>query len=281
MRQIRNCATAMLNTGTSKCAIDFDYVKGALLVPHGTKLPAGLTGEQLEELCHEGIATRVYPITPFAEYAKEGGEPQTNESGYGGVQITGVSARTDTFTLDRFYPELNASLLRCMNQRYDAYFWDGKKRLYGVNDGTDTLAGFEMATIYPTATPHPTSSAQASLTVSFCYEDARASLENMDYVELTWDPRRYAMGLVEVELVKTAAAGNDYKLVEKVGGYDCTADYGAAIAAGAATVLSGATAATYNADAATLTITADGSATPALKSPKVLYAAGIKGIECV
>lgn len=278
MRPIRTCESAQLNTGVSKCFLDMGKVKGAILVPRGVKLPAELTGEKLLELCHEDIGARVFPIAPFTEYAKTGGEVQANENGYGGVSASGVSARTDALTLDKFYPELNAALLRSMNQPFDVYYWDESNVLYGINDGTDLLAGFPMSTVYPTAVPHPTSSEAASLIVNFAFEDARASMEKLDFVKLSFNPRNYAKGLTLVELVKAGDAGDEYKLLEKIGGYDLTSTYGSLLADNPELV-SGATAVTYDDDKNTLTLTVDSGATPRLKSPKLLFEAGIEGIE--
>ena len=157
MRPIRTCENAQFSAGVSKCYLDMNKVKGAILVPAGTKLLAEITGEALKKLCHASRSERIYPIFPFVEYAKNGGEAQVNDNGYGGAQSTGVSSRTDALTLDKFYPELNSSMLRCMNMKFDVYYWDEKYVLYGENDGTDILAGFPLSTIYPTGVPHPTS----------------------------------------------------------------------------------------------------------------------------
>lgn len=278
MRQIRNCESAKLNTGVSKCYLDMSKVKGAIIVPRGTKLPAELTGEALQQLCHEDIDKRVYPIAPFAEYAKNGGEVETSDNGYAGVRVTGVSNRTDTFTLDKFYPEINAALLRYMNQPCDVYYWDERYYLYGVSDGTDTLAGFPLTTAYPTAVPHPTSSEPASLDVNFAFEDARASMENLDFAKLGFNPANFAKGLTLVQLVPTTTGSSDYKIVEKIGGYDLTATYGPLFADNA-TLISGTSAVSYNEDTQTLTLTVTDGQTPALKSPKLLLEAGIEGIE--
>ncbi len=278
MRPIRNCQGAHLNTGVSKCFLDMGKVKGAILVPQGVKLPADLTGEKLLKLCHESVDSRAYPITPFAEYAKNGGEPQVNTIGYSGAGVSDVSARTDAFTMDKFYPELNASLLKCMNQPFDVYFWDDKNTLFGMNDGSDTLAGFPMNTVYPTAVPHPTSSNPASLIVNFAYEDARASMEKLDFIPLAFNPRNFAKGLTEVELVKVGAAGNAYKILEKVGGYDLTPTFGSLIS-GTPSLITGATAATYDEETESLTLTVSNGTTPKLAAPKVLCEAGVEGIE--
>ena len=93
MRKLRTCDSAQLNTGVSKCPPDFENMKGAILVPPGTKLPADLTAEKLEQMVHADRPGRIFGIVRFTEYAKNGGEIQTAANGYDGEAPTGVSAR--------------------------------------------------------------------------------------------------------------------------------------------------------------------------------------------
>lgn len=281
MRKTRTCTGANLNTGVSKCHLDPEKVKGAILVPHGVKLPAEFTATKAKELCHADRPERIYPVIPFVEYAKNGGEPQVNANGYGPSQMTGISALTYTFTMDKFYPELNASLTKTANKAWDVYFFDEKNTLYGLNDGTDILAGIPMSTVYSTPTPHPTSSAAATMDVSFAFEDVRAYFENMDFVALDFSLLRNLVGLTPVQLVKAGTTGNDYKILEKTGGYDLTSTYGELIAEKATVVTGGATGITYNEAAETLTIAVTGNVVPMLKAPSVLFENGIEGIEQV
>ena len=278
MRPIRSCDDSHLNTGLSKCPVDFARMKGAIIVPYGTKLPAKLTIEELTRLAHADEHERIYGIKGFCEYAPEGGEAQTGAVGYGGLQVTGYSDRADTFTLDKNYPELHASLTKCSGMAWGAYFFDEKNYLYGLKDDTDVLAPFPMSTIHSNATPYSTSSAKSTMTVKFCHEDARAAIERADYVKLDFNPQRATLGLTAVKLVKTGDTGNDFKLLESIGGYDLTPTFGALIA-DSATAIAGATAATYDAEKKALTLTVSGSAVPKLKAPKTLLEAGIEGIE--
>lgn len=281
MRKTRTCTGANLNTGVSKCHLDPEKVKGAILVPHGTKLPAEFTATKAKELCHADRPGRIYPILPFVEYAKNGGEPQVSANGYGPSKMTGISALTYTFTMDKFYPELNASLTKAANKAWDAYFFDEKNVIYGLNDGSDTLAGIPMSTVYSTPTPHPTSSAAATMDVSFAMEDARFYFENMDFVQLDFVISRSLVGLTPVELVKVGSSGNGYKLIEKVGGYDLTSTYGPIIKENPTLVGVSSSGVTYNASTETLTISTTGDAVPALAAPSELLDKGIEGIEQV
>lgn len=283
MRKLRKCDSAQLNTGVSKCPPDFENMKGAILVAPGTKLPANLTAEKLEELVHADRPGRIYGIVRFTEYAKNGGEVQTSANGYDGEAPTGVSARKDTFTLNKFYPELMASLTKAFNQQWDVYFFDDVNTLFGLSDGSDTLAGYPMTSVYADATPFNTSSAKASMTVTFAHENAKKSITDFDFIQLDFNVQKCVLGLTEVVLAKTSDAGDAYKLYEKVGGNDITAIYGPLIAAAGNTVLEGAstTAVAYSAESDTITVAASGSATVRLKSPAALFEKEIKGIEQV
>lgn len=277
MRKTRTCTAGVLRTGGSACPIDFGKVKGALLVKHGVKLPASLTAEELEAACHADAPNRVFPIATFVEFTKEGGEPQTNAVGYGGTGVTGLSPRVDTFTLDRVNEVLNASLLECKNAKFDAYFFDENGVIYGMNDGTDTLAGIPMSTVYSTMTEHPTSGDLATQTVSFCYADVEKYEKKIDFQDEDFNLEDAVMGLTPVQLVE--AEQGKFKILEKVGGYDRTAEFGADIASNAVSVLDGATSATYSSETELITIVASENAVPGLKAPSALYAKSIKGIE--
>lgn len=267
-----------MNTGSSACSIDWKKVKGAILAEHGVKLPADITGEKLLELCHADRPGRIYPILPFLEYAKNGGEPQVNAIGYGPSEYNGLSAQTDTFTLKRFDELLNVQLLKCANKGWDVYFWNLDNMLIGYNDDTDILAGIPMSSVYPTVTQYPTSSAKSAMTVSFAHEDAEDSQLHFDYVQLDFNPKNFLKGLVDVVL-KKAETDNTYKIIEVVGGYDRTEEFGSLIADGAAEIMNNATSATYS--DGIITIVPKAGAVPSLKAPSVLFEKGIKGIEQV
>ena len=275
MRKIRSCIGNTLATGQSACQIDFGKIKAIILVNHGKTLGSSFSKGVFEEKCHADLPNRIYPIKTIVEYAKNGGEPQVSAVGYGGNGVTGINAQTDTFTIDKYSEHLAASLTKNMNKRFDAYYLDENNLLIGVNNGTDALGGIPMSTVYCTPTPHPTSGAKATMTVSCCLEDARAAIENFDYVQLDFNPLDELNGLVSVDLVE--AESGKYKIIETIGGYDRTAEFGAAIASGASTVLGGVTTATYAEGLLTLTVT--NGATPSLKAPSVLLAGNIAGIE--
>lgn len=277
MRNIRECEGITLATGKSVCQVDFGKIKAIILVPHGKTLGSTFTPGIFETKCHADVPDRIYPIKTIVEYAKSGGEPQVSAVGYGGNGVTGVSARTDTFTLDEYNDNLAASITKNMNKKFDAYYLDENNLLIGMNNGTDELGGIPMSTVYCNSTPHPTSSAKATLTVSCCLEDARKAIENFDYVQLDFNPIDELNGLVDVELVEVESG--KYKLLEVGGGYDRTEEYGSALSSAATAAIEGATAVSY-ADGL-LTITTTGSATPRMKSPQLLHAANVNFIKYV
>ena len=280
MKKSRTCAGSKLYTGASKCPPDFKKVKGAIIVQRGYKLPADLTADKLEELAHADDNTRIFGILPFVEYANNGGEVQVADNGYGGPQQTGVSTRTDTFTMAKFDPSIRASIAKCKNKPFDVYFFDKQNMLIGQNDGTDVLAGIQMALIYAGSVDHPTSSAATSMTVSFAYDDAEDAIINWDYYQADVKFLKLTLGLTPVVLAKTSDTGTTYKILEKVGGYDVTSIYGPLVGTAGTSVITGTpSAVTYNTDEQTLTITVTGGAEPHLKSAGVLYANDIKGIE--
>lgn len=279
--KVRTCKGNALTTGASACPYDPEKVIGAIIVPRGFKLPADLDGSKLEELCHADRANRAMPVADFVEYAPNGGEVNVSAVGYGPNKPTGVNALTEAFTIDVYNQILAQSMLKGMNSEYDAYFYDKNNVLYGMDDGTDTMAGFPMSSIYPTITRFPTSGAKATLLVNFCHKDAQMSFEKGTFELLDFNISSFAHGLVPVKFVK--AGDNKYKLVETIGGLDRTAEFGDIISKAPTAALKGATmGVTYDADTETITVTTSaGAAAPQLKSPAELYEAGIKGIEQV
>lgn len=277
MRSLRKCKRGELSTGRSQCPLDPANVIGAVVVEPGTVWPKNATASSLKEACHADRPDRIYPIMTFVEYAKEGGEVNVSAVGYGGNQVTSIGARTDTFTLDKFYPDMAASLSKAMNMPFEVFYFDMNNVVYGRRIG-DNLRGFPINTLYPTVTPHPTSSNPATLTVSFAFENARDAIEDFDFVELEGlELKECLTMLTEVELVETATTGK-YKIVEKVGGYDLTSRFASIITESATSVISGISAASYDSDTETLVLTVTTGATPALKAPSALYTAGIYGI---
>ena len=277
--KVRSCKGNALNTGKSACPYDPEKIIGAIVVSRGTKLPADLDGAKLEELAHADRPNRIMPILDFVEYAKAGSEVNVSAVGYGPNQPTDVSARTDTSTEGVYNHVLAQSLSRCMNNEYDVYFFDKNNVLYGIDDGTDTLAGYPMASIYPTITEFPTSGAKSTLLVNFCHKDARSSFEKANFEQLDFNISSFAYGLTPVKFIKVE--DKKYKLVEAIGGLDRTAEFGDIISKTPTAALKGSTTGvTYDAATETITVTTSAGATaPQLKSPAELYEAGIKGIE--
>lgn len=278
MTRIRNCTGANFFTGKSVCEIDYDKVKALVLVKHGVKLDyESLTA--IRTACHADVPNRAYGFPTIINWEPNGGEAQTSQVGYGPNSYNGMSARTDALTLDRYRHYLRAQILRNVDEVFDMYLIDLKNNLYGLDDGTDTLAGVPV-TIYPSGNDHPGASDKASLVVNVVYQDVEDYIMRLDVVPLGFNALSAVYGLMPVTLEKVGDSGNNYKVVEYFGKGDATAKYGALIADNASNVLTGATAATYDAASNLITITlASGTTAPALKGASVLATNGIYGIE--
>ena len=278
MSRIRSCASNSFFTGKSVCEIDYDKIKYLLLTKHGVKLQYDPL-DNLRAMCHADLPNRAYGFPQIVNWEPNGGEVQTSQVGYGPNVYNGVSARTDAFTVDKFRHYLRAEILKNVDEEFDLYLIDSKNNLYGLNDGTDELAGIPV-TIYPSGNDHPGASDKASLAVNVSYVDVEEYMMKLDVVPLDYAARSAVYGLMPVTLEKVGSTGNNYKLVEYYGKGDATAKFGELISDNVASVLNGATAATYDATNNYITVTlASDSTAPTLKAASVLEANGIYGIE--
>lgn len=278
MSRIRSCASNSFFTGKSVCEIDYDKIKYLLLTKHGVKLQYD-TLDNLRAMCHADLPNRAYGFPQIVNWEPNGGEVQTSQVGYGPNVYNGVSARTDAFTVDKFRHYLRAEILKNVDEEFDMYLIDAKNNLYGLNDDTDELAGIPV-TIYPSGNDHPGASDKASLAVNVSYVDVEEYMMKLDVVPLDYAARSAVYGLMPVTLEKVGSTGNNYKLVEYYGKGDATAKFGELISDNVASVLNGATAATYDATNNYITVTlASDSTAPTLKAASVLEANGIYGIE--
>ena len=278
MSRIRSCASNSFFTGKSVCEIDYDKIKYLLLTKHGVKLKYD-TLDNLRAMCHADLPNRAYGFPQIVNWEPNGGEVQTSQVGYGPNVYNGVSARTDAFTVDKFRHYLRAEILKNVDEEFDMYLIDAKNNLYGLNDDTDELAGIPV-TIYPSGNDHPGASDKASLAVNVSYVDVEEYMMKLDVVPLDYAARSAVYGLMPVTLEKVGSTGNNYKLVEYYGKGDATAKFGELISDNVASVLNGATAATYDATNNYITVTlASDSTAPTLKAASVLEANGIYGIE--
>ena len=278
MSRIRSCASNSFFTGKSVCEIDYDKIKYLLLPKQGVTLQYD-TLDNLRAMCHADLPNRAYGFPQIVNWEPNGGEVQTSQVGYGPNVYNGVSARTDAFTVDKFRHYLRAEILKNVDEEFDMYLIDAKNNLYGLNDDTDELAGIPV-TIYPSGNDHPGASDKASLAVNVSYVDVEEYMMKLDVVPLDYAARSAVYGLMPVTLEKVGSTGNNYKLVEYYGKGDATAKFGELISDNVASVLNGATAATYDATNNYITVTlASDSTAPTLKAASVLEANGIYGIE--
>lgn len=273
MSKYRTCAgMSTFNTGNSVCPLDPGKVKAIILMTSGQKLPADLTAEALEKLCHADRPNRIYPLKTIVEYAPSGGEAQTSAVGYGPTKITGYSPKTDTWTLESADLSIKANLAKARNAQFDAYFVDDNNVIYGIQSNDGTLAGVPMTGVYPGGQDFTSSGQNATLTVTTMFKDYEKFMKDMNVVVCDFDVVEALHGVVFVDFVKEGD-GNSYKILEHYGKLDITEYYGEALVQNKATALPDASDVTY-ADGV-LTITGAAS----LAAPSVLQEAGIVGIE--
>lgn len=270
----RECpGLATFNTGSSVCVLDPGKVKAIILTIHGHKLPEDKTADAIEAACHADRPERIFPIKTIVEYAPSGGEAQTSATGYGPTKITGYSAKNDVWTLQDYDASLKANIMAAKNVAFDAYFVDENNIVYGMNDGTEYLAGIPLSGVYPGGQDWDSSGTEANITVATMFKDYEKYIKSADVSAYKFDVVEALKGLVYVEL-KSLESGK-YKLVEHFGKLDITEHYGELLAKNATTALgvSDSPAASY----ADGVITVSGN--PKLAKPSVLQGLGITGIE--
>lgn len=274
--EFRECAgMAKFNSGASKCLLDPGKIKAIILVMHGYKLPSDATPESLEAACHADRPDRIFPIKTIVEYAPSGGEANKSALGYGPNKITSYSAKDDVWTVDEYDSSLKANIMAAKGVSFDAYFVDDNNVVYGMNDGTDQLAGIPLSGVYPGGQDWDSSGTEANLTIGTMFKDYEKYVKNANFKVYKFDVVDSLKGLVYVDLVKTDGE-NSYKLKEHFGNLDVTPFYGPLLKEGATTCFDGGVSQVAYSKGV-LEITATG--TPSLKSPKVLQENGIIGIE--
>lgn len=270
----RECpGLATFNTGNSVCVLDPGKVKAIILTIHGHKLPEEKTADAIEAACHADRPDRIFPIKTIVEYAPSGGEAQTSATGYGPTKITGYSAKNDAWTLQDYDASLKANIMAAKNVAFDAYFVDENNIVYGMNDGTEYLAGIPLSGVYPGGQDWDSSGTEANLTVATMFKDYEKYIKSADVSAYKFDVVEALKGLVYVEL--KSLESEKYKLVEHFGKLDITEHYGELLAKNATTALgvSDSPSASY----ADGVITVSGN--PKLAKPSVLQGLGITGIE--
>lgn len=271
MSNIRKCAgLSTFNTGNSKCPFDPGKIKAIVLTMRGNKI-TDWSAEGLESACHADRPFRIYPIKTIVEYAPSGGEAQTSANGYGPTKVTGYSPKVDTWTLEDMDFSLKANLAKAKNVSFDAYLVDENNVVYGVNDGTDSLAGIPLSGVYPGGQDWDSSGTDANLTVTTMFQDYEKYLKTAGIYACDFDVVESLKGLVYVEFV---SSGSGFKLVEHFGGLDVTEFYGEQLVKSSSTVLPDATAVSYK--DGVLTGVTEGIS---LASPSVLQEVGVVGIE--
>lgn len=270
--------SATFNTGTSKDRFDPGKIKGLILVQKGYKLPADLTAASLEAACHADRPDRIYPIKTIVEFAANGGDANVQTKGYGGSKFTGYNAYSATWTLDSADFVLKANLVKAKSTDFSLYLYDDENVIYGINDGTELLAGIPQTGVYTTGNDFDTSGEDASTMVNTMFKDYEKYLRMAEVRKCDFDIAETVNGLVYVEFQKQSAA-NEYKLIEHFGRADVTMYYADLLKTNKATIFEGTAPTEVTYANGVLTITITGNGTPSLKAPSVLQPLGIIGIE--
>lgn len=269
----RKCpGVTTFNTGSSVCVLDPGKIKAIILTIHGHKIPTEKTAEAFEKACHADRPGRIFPIKTIVEYAPSGGEAQTSATGYGPTKITSYSAKNDVWTLQDYDASLKANIMVAKNVAFDAYFVDENNVIYGMNDGTEDLAGIPLSGVYPGGQDWDSSGTEANLTIATMFKDYEKYIKNADVRAYDFDVVDALKGLVYVDLVSTE--DKKYKLIEHFGKLDITEYYGELLQKNATTALPNATDVSYANGIITIN-----EGTAELASPSVLQEAGITGIE--
>lgn len=269
----RKCpGVSTFNTGSSVCVLDPGKIKAIILTIHGHKIPTEKTAEAFEKACHADRPGRIFPIKTIVEYAPSGGEAQTSATGYGPTKITSYSAKNDVWTLQDYDASLKANIMVAKNVAFDAYFVDENNVIYGMNDGTEDLAGIPLSGVYPGGQDWDSSGTEANLTIATMFKDYEKYIKNADVRAYDFDVVDALKGLVYVDLVSTE--DKKYKLIEHFGKLDITEYYGELLQKNATTALPNATDVSYANGIITIN-----EGTAELASPSVLQEAGITGIE--
>ena len=167
---------------------------------------------------------------------------------------------------------LKANLMAVKNVAFDAYFVDENNVIYGMNDGTNALAGIPLSGVYPGGQDWDSSGTEANLTIATMFKDYEKYVKNADVRAYDFDVVDALKGLVYVDLVSIEE--KKYKLIEHFGKLDITEFYGELLQQNATTVLPNATDVTYANGIITIN-----EGTAELASPSVLQESGITGIE--
>lgn len=276
----RTCGgTNQFNSGISRCPIPRGKIKGLILVPHGTLLPEELTLENIQKAIHADRPNRIFPVKTVDEFEPSGGEAETSQQGYGANKVTGYSAKTVGFTLDKYDSGLRANVVEAKNTTFDMYLVNEDWYIFGQSGNNGEFKGIPLSGIYVGGQDHDSSGQVANFVLNAMYSDIEEHYKLEDFRKADFNILSALDGLVEVEFHKLDTA-NTYKLIESYGRLDITEYYGALIASGGNTIITNATSSTsITYSGGVLTIPTSNSEVPKLAAPSALFAKNITGIE--
>jgi len=278
MKTFRSCETGRFNTGTGGCPFVPEKIKAAILMTAGTTFDIATFEDDFVRLIHANRPDRIYPFGNIIQYAANGGDANVSSVGYGPSKFNGYNPLTETWTIDGRPMSLFKNLMRLKNIPMDVAYIDNDGNIYCEDAGNGKFKGYSLSSVYPDGAQFPTESENASMNVNLVYRDIEAAWKNSIVLSSDGNIVDKANGLQWVELVKAGGA-NEYKLISKDDGLDITAIYGSMLRN--QTAWQNVSAAAFDPDTETFTLTTTAGESPLLKRPSDLctFNPSITGIE--
>lgn len=210
MEQVRDCGSGRFNTGHSRCPLVPEYIRAIILAERGVKLPTKITLEELEKALHADRPGRLYGVKNVVEFAPNGGEVQTSNTGYGSTEVSGYSAYTAAFTMEKFDAGFRANILRIKNTPMQVWYVDKNNVIWGENDADGSLKGFDLSGVYISGQDNSASGTRANNVLNLMYTDVEKSWMYPKQVSPLFAVVSAIEGLRFVDVVKKDGAANEY-----------------------------------------------------------------------
>lgn len=278
MEQVRDCGSGHFNTGHSRCPLVPEYIKAIILAERGVKLPAEMTLDALEKALHADRPNRLYGVKNVVEFAPNGGEVQTSNTGYGPMEVTGYGAYTAAFTMEKFDAGFRANIMRVKNMPMQVWYVDKNNIIWGEEDKDGSCKGIDLSGVYISGQDNSASGTRANNVLNLMYSDAEKSWMYPKQIRPLFDVVSVIEGLRFVDIVKRKGAESEYFVCDHYDRLNVGQYFSEALAEEACWI--GASVVSYNSVSGTFTVTLKAEVTvPTLAAPSVLQTNGVTGIE--
>lgn len=277
MEQVRDCGSNRFNTGHSRCPLVPEYIKAVILAERGVKLPAGLTLDALEKGFHADIPNRLYGVRGVVEFAPNGGEVQTSNTGYGPMEVSGYGAYTAAFTMEKFDAGFRANIMRIKNTPMQVWYVDKNNIIWGESAADGTCKGIDLSGVYISGQDNYASGTRANNVLNLMYSDVEKSWMYPKQISASFNIVPVIDGLRFVDVVKKEGAENEYFVCDHYDRLNVGQYFSEALSE--VKCWKGVTAAEYLSASKTFKLTVTGNAVPALVAPSILQTNGVTGIE--